>query len=188
MPPSILSTLTTPVSSEETPTSLMKEILSLLSATQSTLSVAESLTGGLLAASITSVPGVSSIFRAGIISYATEIKQSHLCVNPDLIACHGVIHRDVAEQMATGVRKSTASDWGVGTTGVAGPSKQDGKDVGTVYVGVSYKDGRVWQKGFRFDGDRQEIREKTVLEGLRMLRDAARVVQGEDVGESSTAL
>ncbi|KAK3996570.1 putative competence/damage-inducible protein CinA, partial [Cladorrhinum sp. PSN332] len=158
-----------------------RQLVSRLSSTGATLAVAESLTSGLVMSAIASVPGASSVFRGGVVSYATELKRSLLNVDADLIACEGVIHEDVAAQMAEGVRKTTSSayeggdgqetTWGLGTTGVAGPGKQDGKEVGTVFVAVSYKGEKVWKKGFRFRKslERDEIRRKTVVEALTLL-------------------
>ncbi|KAK4164395.1 hypothetical protein QBC43DRAFT_318063 [Cladorrhinum sp. PSN259] len=192
MPPSAIATSPSPLpGKEETPYTLSSEIITLLSRTSSTLGIAESLTSGLLMSSITSVPGASAVFRGGVVSYATELKECLLKVNSDLIAKEGVIHADVAAQMAQGARNVTTFEggekttWGVGTTGVAGPGLQDGKAAGTVYVGISYywgnDDGKmekVWTKGFLFKGGREEVRAQTVVEALRALRDAILEVEG----------
>jgi nicotinamide-nucleotide amidase len=102
-----------------------------------TVAVAESLTGGLVAAAITDVPGASATFRGSVTAYATEIKHQLLGVDAELLAREGAVHPDVAAGMADGVRGLLGADIGVGTTGVAGPDPQDGQPVGTVYVAVS---------------------------------------------------
>jgi PncC family amidohydrolase len=153
------------------------EVIELLSASQQTIGIAESLTAGSVMATLASVPGASVVFRGGVVSYATELKQQLLHVDAALIAKEGVIHPEVAKQMAEGARRATTFDsgdpttWGLGTTGVAGPDKQDGKPAGTVFVGVAGPEGaRSWGP-FSFDGGREEIREATVVEALRRLRE-----------------
>jgi PncC family amidohydrolase len=142
-----------------------------------TLGVAESLTGGGIMAAITSVPGASAVFRGGVVSYATELKQELLGVDADLIARESVIHADVADQMANGVRRITTvkgaipTTWGVATTGVAGPDIQDGKPAGTVFIGIAWPGGSEVFGPFKFAGSREQVREATVLEALERLRD-----------------
>jgi len=160
------------------------DVIRLLKQANETVGVAESLTAGGVMAALTSVPGASSVFRGGVVSYATPLKQRLLAVDADLIAREGVIHADVAAQMAAGARTITTFDddqpttWGVGTTGVAGPDPQDGKPVGMVFIGVASPDGtRAWGP-FSFPGSRERVREATVLEALSRLREvllAARV-------------
>ncbi|MGA4839225.1 CinA family protein [Streptomyces sp. G45] len=101
-----------------------------------TLAVAESLTGGLVAADLTAAPGSSHAFRGSVTAYATELKQRVLGVDGALLAARGAVDADVALQMAAGVRTLLGADWGVATTGVAGPEPQDGQPVGTVFVAV----------------------------------------------------
>jgi nicotinamide-nucleotide amidase len=109
-------------------------------------------------------------------SYATPLKERLLQVSKELIAREGVIHADVAMQMAEGARKATVCDgvattWGIGTTGVAGPDSQDGKPVGTVFIGVASDAGSRFEQ-FRFAGGRDEIREETVFAALTMLKES----------------
>ena len=108
-----------------------------------TLAVAESLTGGLVAAGITAVPGASHAFRGSVTAYATELKRDVLGVDGELLAERGAVDADVARQMAGGVRRVLGADWGASTTGVAGPEPQDGQPVGTVHVAVAGPDGSV---------------------------------------------
>lgn len=112
------------------------EALRLLQARGETLAVAESLTGGLVAAELTAVPGASRSFRGSVTAYATELKHDVLGVDGTLLAERGAVDAGVALQMAAGVRKVMGADWGIATTGVAGPDPQDGQAVGTVFVAV----------------------------------------------------
>lgn len=108
-----------------------------LSARNLTLAVAESLTGGLLSATIVSVPGVSAVFRGGAVTYATDTKASVLGVSRARLALTGPVDEVVAEQMADGVQRLYQASLGVSTTGVAGPGSSDGHRAGTVWIGVS---------------------------------------------------
>ncbi|MFG2652417.1 CinA family protein [Streptomyces sp. NPDC048436] len=119
-----------------TSASLAVEVLRLLEARGETLAVAESLTGGLVAAEVTAVPGASRVFRGSVTAYATELKHEVLGVDGTLLAERGAVDPDVALQMAAGVRAVLGADWGIATTGVAGPDPQDGQAVGTVFVAV----------------------------------------------------
>lgn len=134
-----------------------------------TLAVAESLTGGLVAAELTSVPGASRAFRGSVTAYATTLKSELLGVDGALLAERGAVDPDVAREMAVGVRQALGADWGVATTGVAGPDPQDGKPVGTVYVAVSGPDGLRKVTGLRLNGDRADIRRESVRSVLELL-------------------
>lgn len=112
------------------------EVLRLLQARGETLAVAESLTGGLVAAELTAVPGASRVFRGSVTAYATELKEQVLGIDGTLLAERGAVDAEVALQMAAGVREVMGADWGIATTGVAGPDPQDGQAVGTVFVAV----------------------------------------------------
>src|SRR3712207_4056080 len=102
-----------------------------------TLATAESLTGGLLAATVVEIPGVSAVFRGGLVVYATELKHSLAGVPEDLLADRGPVDADVAKALAEGARRRCGADWGLATTGVAGPEPQDGKPVGMVFIAVA---------------------------------------------------
>ncbi|QXJ25010.1 CinA family nicotinamide mononucleotide deamidase-related protein [Actinomadura graeca] len=101
------------------------------------VAVAESLTGGLIGAELTAMPGSSATYAGGIVSYATELKARLLGVPEDLLAEHGAVHPDVAAAMAAGVRDRLGAAYGLSVTGVAGPEPQDGRPVGTVYIGLA---------------------------------------------------
>nr|WP_203643699.1 CinA family protein [Streptomyces sp. SID14478] len=162
----------------------------LLTGRGETLAVAESLTGGLVAAELVAVPGASKAFRGSVTAYATELKHRLLAVDAGLLAAHGPVHPEVALQMAAGVRDALGADWGIATTGVAGPEPQDGQPVGTVYVAAVGPDGNgpdgaldsVAKGGgdfagsrkvveLRLNGDRTEIRKKSVRSVLGLLRE-----------------
>lgn len=146
--------------------------------------VAESLTGGLLSATIVSVPGASRVFSGGIVAYDTALKSSLLGVDAALLAARGPVDPEVATQMARGVRRAcavpqgrasvpTEVQFGISTTGVAGPDPdpQTGQGAGTVWLGISSGQGERAML-FEINGNRQAIREATVREALQLLHDA----------------
>jgi len=150
-------------------------VLSALQRRSWTLGVAESLTGGALCAELVSVPGASTSLLGGVVAYATPVKATVLGVDAELLAAHGPVHAQVAEQMADGVRRvvsvdGRAADVGVSTTGIAGPDSPDGQPVGTVHIGVATPDSSRSQV-FRFRGDRDAIRAQTVAAALDLLRE-----------------
>jgi nicotinamide-nucleotide amidase len=149
------------------------QVLDLLKVRGQTLAVAESLTGGLVSAALTAVPGASRAMRGSVTAYATEVKQRVLGVDGKVLAEQGAVAPEVARQLATGVRELLAADWGLSTTGVAGPTEQDGRPVGTVYVAVAPPgtDRAVAQRLFA-EGDRAEIRVASVRTALTVLRNA----------------
>ncbi|MEU0334692.1 CinA family protein [Streptomyces sp. NPDC006193] len=162
------------------------ELVRLLTVRGETLAVAESLTGGLVAAEITAVPGASKVFRGSVTAYATELKHRLLGVEAPLLAQRGAVDPQVAGQMAAGVRKVLGADWGIATTGVAGPDPQDGQPVGTVFVAVdgpvtgragSAGGGKV--EGLRLNGSRTEIRMESVRSVLAVLLEQ---LAGEQTG------
>lgn len=164
-----------------------RALLAALGARGWSLAVAESLTGGLVVATIVSVPGASAVLRGGVIAYATDLKHSLLGVDADLLARHGAVHPDVARAMAEGVRAAAGrdgvpADVGIATTGVAGPDPQDGQPVGTVFIAVATPvDTRL--EALALEGDRAEIRAAAVRHALRSARDC---VEGADAsGEAS---
>uniref|UniRef100_A0AAU2V0W8 CinA family protein n=1 Tax=Streptomyces sp. NBC_00003 TaxID=2903608 RepID=A0AAU2V0W8_9ACTN len=149
-------------------------VLRLLTERDQTLAVAESLTGGLVAAELTSVPGASRVFRGSVTAYATELKRDVLGVDGTLLAERGAVDPDVALQMAAGVREVLGSSWGIATTGVAGPEPQDGQPVGTVYVSAVGPAGAKKTVALRLNGDRAEIRMESVRSVLELLSSELR--------------
>ncbi len=152
-------------------------VLDALAARDETVATAESLTGGMLSALLTDVPGASRSFVGGVVSYATRVKVSVLDVPPDLVERHGVVSEECAVAMARGVRRRLDATWGVATTGVAGPDQQDGQPVGTVWVAVSGA-GLLEARRLALTGDRREIREATCEASLSLLQDLLREEPG----------
>ena len=132
-----------------------------------TIAVAESLTGGLVAASLTEIPGASKVFRGSITAYADEIKQNILNVKDETITNFTSISELVALEMAINVRTIMKSDIGISTTGVAGPEKSAGFAPGLVFVAISIGDHNMCQK-LEITGDRSKIRNQTVHEILQL--------------------
>ena len=151
------------------PEPLAELIVTLLTERGQTVAVAESLTGGLLAASLVEVPGASVVFRGGIVAYATDLKSALLGVPVSLLEHYGAVHADVASAMAEGVRKRLDATFGVATTGVAGPDPADGQPVGTVHIAASGQLSTV-QRGLSLAGGRRSIRDQAVQQSLLLLQ------------------
>jgi nicotinamide-nucleotide amidase len=147
------------------------EVLAALVRAGATVAVAESLTGGLLAAEFVAVPGASRAFRGSVTAYATELKGSVLGVDAALLAAKGAVDPEVAAGMAEGVRRLMGADYGVATTGVAGPDPQDGQPVGTVYVAVAGPEG-LFGSSLRLSQGRATIRRRSVEAALALLDQA----------------
>ena len=150
-------------------------VLSLMRKRGLSLAVAESLTGGLVGARLTSVPGASDVFRGTIVAYASEIKHELLNVTQG-----PVVSAACAKEMAAGVRTRLGADFGIATTGVAGPSEQDNQPVGTVFLGIS-SEKETFAKHVLLPGARNQIREYAVISLLNMLR--LHLVRDGDIGE-----
>lgn len=135
-----------------------------------TLASVESLTGGLLAATVVDVAGASHVFRGALVVYATDMKASLADVPADLLAERGPVDPDVAVALAEGGRRRCNADWCLSTTGVAGPKPQGGKPVGLVFIALAGPGGTVVRR-FDLDGSRAAIRTATVTTALRLLLD-----------------
>ena len=140
-----------------------------------TMATAESLTGGLVAATIVEIPGVSAVYRGGMVVYATELKHSLAGVPADLLAERGPVDPDVARALAVGAREKCGADWGLATTGVAGPEPQDGVPVGVVYVAVAGPDGATVRE-LRLKGNRADVRDGSATAVLTLLVETLRGV------------
>jgi nicotinamide-nucleotide amidase len=127
-----------------------------------TIATCESLTAGLLSATLAEVPGASAVLRGGLVTYATALKAELAGVDPDLLAAHGAVDPQVAREMARGAVRACGADLGVSCTGVAGPDPQDGKPVGRVYLALARSGGGVRTAELDLTGSRREIREATV--------------------------
>ena len=148
---------------------LPEVVVAALVSSGSTVATAESLTGGAVAAALTSVPGASQVVRGGLVTYATDLKASMLGVPSDLLAERGPVDEAVAVAMAVGVRRSVAADWGVATTGVAGPDPVGAHAPGHVHVAVSGPGGET-TRTLDLPGDRARVRRLSVAHALDELR------------------
>ena len=134
-----------------------------------TLATAESCTGGMIGAALTAVPGASKVYKGGIISYWSEVKQELLGVDPEDLKNLGPVSAQVAGSMADGARKALHTDYGISVTGLAGPDGDEfGKPVGTVFVGLSTRSKTVARQ-FRFYGDREDIRNQAARAALEFI-------------------
>ncbi len=154
--------------------SLAADVIKKMAHREVTLATCESLTGGGVGAAITTVPGASAVYRGGLITYARDLKSRLAGVDEELIQSEGVVNELTALQMAVGAQSRCLADWGVATTGVAGPTETDGVKVGTVWfavvgprVGMSpppqYTEVR------HFEGDREDIRRAATEHVFEML-------------------
>lgn len=143
---------------------------------RATIAVAESCTGGMLAARLTNVPGSSSYFRGGVVSYSNDLKTGWADVPGDLIASKGAVSAEVALAMARGIRRQTNSTIGVGITGIAGPSGGSAeKPVGLVHIAMAAAASTAdapqeKEKAFRFPGERERVRLYATQAALDMVR------------------
>jgi len=132
-----------------------------------TLSTAESCTGGLIASSITDIPGASKIFLGGVVVYATEMKKRILKI-PEIVFTYGVISQEMATAMALSVKSLTGSDYSISTTGNLGPDTMEGKPAGLIYIAVATPEN-VFVKELRFQGDRYFNKINATNEALKFL-------------------
>jgi nicotinamide-nucleotide amidase len=139
-----------------------------------TVATAESLTGGMVAATLTDIPGISSVYRGGFVVYATDLKNVLAGVPEGLLAERGPVDPDVARALAEGARERCEATWGLATTGVAGPDGQDGKPVGLVYIAVAGPDG-VTVRELDLAGSRRQIRTATVEAVLQLMAESVGV-------------
>ena len=155
---------------EEDGEPLEETLRKLFTAKKATLATAESFTGGKIAAGLTAIPGASAYFRGSVVSYATDVKTGLLGVPEDLISAHSVVSAPVARAMAENVRALLQTDFGVATTGNAGPTKGDSDaPVGRVYIGVAGPEGS-FAREFTMGNHRERIVQKSVHKALEMLQ------------------
>lgn len=147
---------------------LAADAVAALRAAGASVATAESLTGGLVCATLVTVPGASTVVRGGVVAYAPDLKSSLLGIDPALIAERGTVDADVAAAMASGARDRLDATYGLATTGVAGPDASEGKPAGTVHIAIAGPHG-VETGLLALSGDRDTIRERTVAALLSML-------------------
>lgn len=179
------------------PATTAARVVGLLREAGQTVAAAESLTGGLVTAALTDVPGSSAVLAGGVVAYTPEAKVNVLGVPAEVVAWHGVVSWECAEAMAVGARELLGADWGLSTTGVAGPGPSDGHPAGTVHVAVAGPgrapgpagESRQVHRALSLDGDRTAVRVSTVEAVLQLLEEALRgglSVPGGTVEISST--
>ena len=139
-----------------------------------TVATAESLTAGLVAATIADVPGASAVLRGGLVVYATELKHTLADVPEEVLDAHGAVSPETARALAAGAARRCGADVGIGLTGVAGPDRQEGVAVGTVHVGIRVPGREPWSVELAVPGDRREIREGACVSALTLVTDTAR--------------
>ena len=153
-------------------TALCSELLSALSG--KTLVTAESCTGGGIGAALTGVPGSSSVYKGGIISYTNWVKEHFLHVDGKLLDTVGAVSAPVAEAMAKGARQALEADIAISVTGLAGPAGDDfGNPVGTVFIGYSDEE-RTLSRKFYFSGGREAVRSSAVEAAVRLVLEMQR--------------
>ncbi|MDF2787106.1 MAG: damage-inducible protein CinA [Neobacillus sp.] len=150
-------------------TSLVAELMNVLKDRKLTISAAESLTGGLFQQELTSVPGVSSVLKGGVVCYTNEVKKNVLKVKPETIEKYGVVSQECAKELAENVAALVSSDIGISFTGVAGPAELEGKPVGTVYIGISIRGQQTVVKKLELGGSREANRSRSVKYGCYYL-------------------
>jgi nicotinamide-nucleotide amidase len=143
-------------------------LIELLAGRGESLALAESLTGGRLAASVTAVPGCSRVFVGGVVSYATRLKEELLGVPEAVLLREGVVSEACARAMASGARERLGATWGLATTGVAGPGPEAGVPAGTAYVAVAGPD-LVEATRLDLPGSRDEVARAVVEAALALL-------------------
>ena len=150
--------------------SLEAAVFALLKEKRLTLGTAESCTGGLVAKRMTDLAGVSSVFRGGVVSYATEVKHTVLGVDQDLLDQYGAVSEPVARAMAEGARKVLGCDLAISTTGVAGPDPDErGNPVGLVFIALATPEG-TWVRQVHLSMGRQRIRHIAASHGFDLAR------------------
>jgi len=147
-----------------------EHVLDAARALELSLATAESCTGGLVAAHLTSVPGASDVFRGGIVAYENDVKLAQLGVPEETLAAHGAVSAETAAAMASGARRSLGADVAVAVTGVAGPAGgTPEKPVGLVYLHVSAP-GAEEGRELQLSGDREAIRRRATAAALHLVR------------------
>jgi PncC family amidohydrolase len=147
-----------------------ERVIKLLTEQQQTLALAESCTGGMLAAALTAVPGSSAVLQRGYVTYSNQAKMDDLHVPEALLIQHGAVSTAVAEAMAKGALHKAKSDAAVSITGIAGPTGgTPQKPVGQVHITLAFKDGTLFSAVFFFKGTREKIRQQATEKALDAL-------------------
>lgn len=142
------------------------------------VAAAESLTGGGLADQLSGPPGASATFRGGVVAYTAEVKRDVLGVRAETLRAEGAVSPQTAAQLCVGVRSLLQADWGVATTGVAGPDAQEGHPPGLVFVGLAGPDDQPSVHELRLLGDRDQVRRAACEAALSALLAAVLGIPG----------
>lgn len=155
---------------------LSRSLLDLCRSRKLMIATAESCTGGLVAAALTDIPGSSDVIDRGFVTYSNEAKRTMLGVKASTLESFGAVSKETAIQMAVGALEEADVDLAVSITGIAGPGgATPGKPVGLVHFAVAARDGRIINRECRFGAiGRSAVRQRSVIEALRMLMELAR--------------
>lgn len=146
-------------------------IVDRLASMNMTVATAESCTGGLIASSIVDIAGASDCFNEGYITYSNEAKMRNLSVKESTLMQYGAVSTQTAKEMAMGVRKKAHADFGIASTGIAGPGGgSPEKPVGLVYIACAYND-KCQVRQLNLSGDRSQVRHQAADEALQLLSD-----------------
>ena len=148
---------------------LEEQVVFLLKNAKKTITTAESITGGLVSAAITSVEGASDCFKVGYVTYSNKSKRKLLSVKKELLRKEGAVSASTAKEMAIGAMMESEADLAVALTGNAGPTALEDKEVGLVYIAVC-AGGKTKVLEFHFTGNRKEVREQACNAALQMVR------------------
>lgn len=149
---------------------LLQEVTQKLAERGETITCAESCTGGLLAAALTTLPGSSTWFETGFVTYSNHAKQQLLNVNATTLSHYGAVSEETVREMALGALIATKADYALSISGIAGPDGgSESKPVGTVWFGLATKQ-RIWAKEQRFQGDRAAVRAQAVRFALMLMK------------------
>ena len=169
---------------------LARSLLDLCRMRKLTVATAESCTGGLIAGALTDIPGSSDVVDRGFVTYSNEAKRAMLGVDASTLATFGAVSKETATQMAVGALERAGVDLAIATTGIAGPGGAvPGKPVGLVHLAAAARDGRIVHRECRFGGiGRTAVRQRSVVEALRMLMELARGPQAKPRRQSVSRL
>lgn len=156
------------------------ELIKILLDKKATVATAESCTGGMVAARLTSVSGASGAFKYGAVTYCNEAKNVLLGVSTETLDEHGAISAETAKEMAEGIRKVMNADIGISVTGNAGPGAAESKPVGLVFIGVSSEKYSTVLEN-HFEGDRISVREQAADKAILLALCAAEKIQEEQI-------
>ncbi|MGL4394804.1 MAG: CinA family protein [Brevinema sp.] len=149
---------------------LAQDVIKTFTKRNKTIFTAESCTAGLLASTLADISGSSAVLLGGIVAYQNEIKQKFLKVSEETLSQYSDVSFETAYEMAKGALAQSDADYAVSITGFAGPTGGNERDsVGTVYMTILSKDESGWGQKFKFEGDRQSVRQKAVEVALRLL-------------------